>query len=230
MPYVAEDLGTLYRRAREQVEELVRSLGPQQLETPVPACPGWTVHGVVSHLAGVATDAINGRLRGVPGPEQTAAQVEERASTPTSIVLREWERTGSQLEVLLRKSEGNWVEPVVDVVVHEQDIRGALGLPGNRQDPLVDLAISKPIDRFLSRVDSAGLRPVKVVPAENESPLFGDDTAPVTLRASRFELFRALYGRRSQTQLVRRFTGTEEPEAYVRHLCAFGPAEQDIIE
>lgn len=228
--HVAEDLGTLYHRAREQVEELVRSLGPEQLETPIPSCPGWTVHGVVSHLAGVATDAINGRLRGVPGPEQTAAQVEERSSTPTSIVLREWERTGSQLEVLLRKSGGKWVEPVVDVVVHEQDIRGALGLPGNRQDPLVDLATAKPMDRFMSRVDSAGLPPVKVVQNENEPPLVGDDTAPVTLRASRFELFRALYGRRSRKQLERRFTGTEEPDSYVRLLCIFGPAAQDIIE
>lgn len=227
---MADDLGAQYRTAREQVESLVRSLGPQQLETPVPACPGWTVHGVVSHLAGVATDAINGRLRGVPDPDQTAAQVVERASTTTSIVLREWERTGSQLEVLLGKSGSNWAEPVVDVVVHEQDIRGALGLPGNRQDPLVEMAISKPLERFFSRIDSAGLPAVKVEAAEGGSPLYGDASAHVSFRASRFELFRALYGRRSQAQLVRRFSGTDEPEAYVRHLCVFGPAADDIIE
>lgn len=230
MPCVADHLGSLYRQAREQVEELVRSLTPQQLDAPIPACPDWTVHDVVSHLAGVATDAVNGRLPGVPAPDQTAAQVAERSSTPTSIVLREWERTGSQLEALLGKSEAGPVEPVVDVVVHEQDIRGALGLPGNRQGPLVDLAMAQLTERFLSRVDSAGLPPVKVVAEAGGPPVLGDEDAPVTFRASRYELFRALYGRRSRAQLERRFTGTDEPETYVRQLCVFGPADRDIIE
>lgn len=208
----------------------MRSLTPQQLETPVPASPGWTVHGVVSHLAGVATDAINGRLPGVPGPEQTAAQVAERSTTPTSIVLREWERTGSQLEVLLGKSGAVSTEPVVDVAVHEQDIRGALGLPGNRQGPLIDLALDQAGQRLLSRVESAGLPPIKVTPDPDATPIVGGDDAPVTFRASPYEFFRAVYGRRSRTQLERRLIGTDEPEAYVPLLCLVGPADHDIIE
>lgn len=230
MPSVADDLGILYRQGREQVAALVRSLSPQQLDTAVPACPGWTVHGVVSHLAGVATDMINGRLPGVPTSEQSAAQVAERATTPTSIVLREWERTGSQVEVLLTKSGGATVDPVIDVAVHEQDIRGALGLPGNRQSPLIDLALDAAAGRLLSRVDSAGLPPIKVTPSDGAPPVIGEEDAPVTFRASRFELFRAVYGRRSRKQLEGRLSGTEEPQAYVELLCVFGPAGEDIIE
>lgn len=223
------DLGRLYRQGREQVADLVRGLTAQQLETPVPGCPGWTVHGVVSHLAGVATDAVNGRLQGIPTPEQTAAQVEARATTPTPVVLREWERTGSQLEMLLTKSEGRLVAPVVDVTVHEQDIRGAVDQPGNREGPLIDLVVDKTVARFLNKVESAGLAPVVVVDPAGQV-IAGQEGSPVELRLSRFELFRMLYGRRSRAQIERRFVGADDPGAYVPILAVFGPAEADIIE
>lgn len=231
MPVVADDLdlGALYRQAREQVATLVRSLSPEELEAAVPATPGWTVHGVVSHLAGVATDAVNGRLRGIPSPEQTAAQVEERATTPTSIVLREWERTGSQLEALLTKSGGRNVFPVIDVAVHEQDIRGAVGIPGNREGSLVDLAVSGSARLWMSKVESTGL-PAVAVRDESGTLLAGSDEATVTFRASRFELLRAIYGRRSRGQIERRFQGVDDPTPYLELLCVFGPAERDLIE
>ena len=57
-----------------------------------------------------------------------------------------------------------------------------------------------------------------------------DEGAPVTYRTPRFEAFRAIFGRRSHAQIVRRFEGSDEPEAYVPLLCVFGPAENDIIE
>lgn len=228
MPAVTH-LGALYRQAREQVSSLVRSLGPQQLETAVPACPGWSVHDVVSHLAGVANDVINGRLTGVPTPDQTAAQVTERAATPTSIVLREWERTGSQLEVLLSKAGRQGAMAVVDATVHEQDIRGAVDVPGNREGELVDLAIRRPLEVFVGKVDSSGLAPVRVVDDSGE-PLAGSDDAPVEFKASRFELMRCIYGRRSKAQVSRRFAGVDDPDAYVDLLVVFAPAATDIVE
>lgn len=228
MPGVS-DLGALYSQAREQVSSLVRSLGPQQLETPVPSCPGWTVHDVVSHLAGVAHDVITGRLTGIPTPEETAAQVAARAGTPTSIVLREWERTGSQLEVLLGKA-GRYADvPVIDATVHEQDIRGAVGLPGNRSGELIDLTLRRPFEVFVGKVESSGLPAVRVVDDAGVL-LAGSDDAPVELRASRFELMRCVYGRRSATQIGRRFAGADNPGAYVDLLVVFGPAASDIVE
>lgn len=223
------DLGVLYRLAREQVAGLVRSLSPQQLEAPIPVTPGWTVHGVVSHLAGVATDAVNGRLEGMPPPEQTAAQVAERAETPTSVVLREWERSGSQLEALLGKIREVTFSPVTDAAVHEQDIRGAVGVPGNRQGPLVDLALGVAADLWMSRIESAGLLPAGA--GEQSGPsIVGSDDAPVKFVGSRFEFFRAIYGRRSRRQIERRFVGTDDPSAYVSLMCVFQPPEHDVIE
>lgn len=223
-----DDLGVSYRQAREGVAELIRSLSPDQLTRPVPACPGWTVHDVVAHMTGVASDVITGRLAGIPDESQTAAQVADRAGTPTSVVLREWERSASQLEALLSKGGRSNLPPVVDVVVHEQDIRGALGLPGNRDTPLIDLVTAPVVRLWESKIDSAGLAPAAIV--DGQRLLYGSPEAPVRMQTSRFELFRAAYGRRSRSQIERRIHGTDDPGAYVDLLCVFGPAESDLVE
>lgn len=63
---------------RERVTALARELTPDHEAVPVPACPGWTAHDVLAHLAGVAADATSGNLAGAPGPAWTAAQVDAR--------------------------------------------------------------------------------------------------------------------------------------------------------
>lgn len=222
------DLGASYRRAHETVAELVRTLSPQQLQTSVPACPGWSVHDVVSHLTGVVTDVVGGRPY-VGHDEQAASQVGERAETPTSVVLREWERSASQFEVVLSRSGVSDLTPVLDVAVHEQDIRGALGLPGNRDGELIQLAVERAAQLLLSKLESAGLDPV-VIMDDAGSVVAGHSDAPVSIRMSPFEYFRAAYGRRSRAQIERRIHGTREAGLYVPLLCVSGPAEADIIE
>lgn len=223
------DLGAGYRAAREAVAELVRTLGPAQLQASVPACPGWSVHDVVSHLTGVATDVVNGQARGAPDDERSTAHVAERAGTPTSIVLREWERSASQFEAVLSKSHSSDLAPVFDIAVHEHDIRGALGLPGNRDGELIDLAVGHTTQLWLSKIESAGLDTVVIVD-DVGSVIAGGADAPVTFRASRFEFFRAAFGRRSPAQIERRFNGADDPSPYVPLLCLLGPAKADIIE
>ncbi len=223
---MSEDLSSDYRRTRENLGTLVRGLPQHQLDTPVPACPGWTVHDVISHLAGIAADAVAGRLGGVPTDEHTAGQVAERAGRPTAVVLREWERSATQLEVMLTRTP---IAPVVfDVVVHEQDIRGALDMPGNRDDPVVDDAINAVLARFASRVQSAGLPDVMVVDGEGHL-LGGRVEAPVRLTIPRYELFRAGFGRRSASQIEPRFYGGKG-SAYLPLLTIFEPARQPILE
>jgi hypothetical protein len=117
---------------------------------------------------------------------------------------------------------------VADVVVHEQDMRGALGLPGHRDTPLIDLVTAPVAKLWESKIDSAGLEPVVV--KDGDEVLYGSPDAPVEMRASRFEFFRAAYGRRSRSQIERRLGGTDDPGAYVDLLCVFGPAESDLVE
>ncbi len=54
---------------------LVMSLGAQDLDAQVPACPAWTVKDVVAHLVATAEDVMAGRLADIPTDEFTADQV-----------------------------------------------------------------------------------------------------------------------------------------------------------
>jgi hypothetical protein len=62
----APDLVRFYRESHARVVELVGDLDRGALETPVPACPGWSVADVVAHVAAVAEDVPAGRLTGPP--------------------------------------------------------------------------------------------------------------------------------------------------------------------
>jgi hypothetical protein len=55
-----------YRNARSRVSDLAATLSDDQLQPPVPATPGWTVHELLAHLVGGAADAANRRLDGTP--------------------------------------------------------------------------------------------------------------------------------------------------------------------
>lgn len=222
------DLGALYREAREDLARLVRTLSPSQLSTPVPACPPWTVHDVIAHLAGDAVDAVSGGREGT-GAERAEAHIAERASTPTTVVLREWERVATQVEMLLTKSGGAAVDPVVELAAHEHDIRGALGLPGNRDSRAVEVATDRIVSLWFSKIESSGL-PDVVIHDGSDDVVAGRFDAPVGFRASSFEVFRAGMGRRSRAQIERRLHDTDDPGAYVPLLCLRGPAEADIVE
>lgn len=223
-----KDPGALYRQASESFQTLIRSLADDDLTTEVPACPGWTVHGVVSHLAGVATDAVNGELQVMPGPERTAVQVEARAATPTALVLREWERAASQVEMLLAKSGASALLAAIDITVHEHDVRGAVGLPGNRGGAVIDVAVGRAVGLLASKVESSGLVAVKVVDP-TIGVVAGPEETPVAYMGSVFEFFRAAYGRRSRAQIERRLA-TDDPAPYVELISLLGPASDDIIE
>ena len=80
---------TLYAGTRERITAAVRDLGPAELQRIVPACPEWTVHNLVSHLAGVAADFSTGNLAGAPRPPWTAVQVEARRYRSVAQVLDE---------------------------------------------------------------------------------------------------------------------------------------------
>ena len=94
MPEVADH----YRTARLRITELVLSLDDDELARAVPACPGWTVHDVVSHITGVADDALNGRMDGVATDPWTAAQVERGRGTSTPDLLERWTEQAAVFE------------------------------------------------------------------------------------------------------------------------------------
>jgi uncharacterized protein (TIGR03083 family) len=205
-----------YRTARLRITELVLTLDDDDLTRAVPACPGWTVHDVVSHITGVADDAVHGRMDGVATDPWTAAQVDRGRGIATEDLLERWTEQAAVFESFPLPPQA-----VIDLTTHEQDIRGAVDQPGARDTEEIQFAFELVAQRAVEAVP--GLR------VETDGATFGPEDAACTLRGDRYDLFRAMMGRRSLVQL-RALDWRGEPPAAIEELVVFGPASADIVE
>jgi uncharacterized protein (TIGR03083 family) len=218
------DLGLVYQDTRERLSALVSSLDDDARRTPVPACPGWTVHDVVAHLVAVNEDVLAGRLTRPPSDEETAEQVSRRADTPTPAVLEEWAAFGPRFDELM---SGARIWPAaMDVLAHEQDIRGALGQPGARDVLGIRLGAAvlinslRPPAPLVVHLDGT---------AHGLGPAEGAEGPALELTTSSFEAFRFRLGRRSRSQLSA-LAWSGDPSPVLDVLVVFGPSPSDIVE
>ncbi len=215
------DLSALYQDTQARLAALVAGLDAAALATPVPACPGWSVQDVVAHELAVTQDALAGRLTGPPTEEQTAAQVARFRGHDIGDMLAAWAVTAPQFGEIAAAFE---VWPaVIDIVSHEQDIRGALGRPGGRDCEAVRLCAGGLISYLTPPA------PVRVIVEDAEFRVGPDDGDELTLLTCRFEALRWRMGRRSRAQLAA-LDWSGDPAPVLDHLTIFGPTASDIIE
>jgi uncharacterized protein (TIGR03083 family) len=215
------DLSALYRDTQVRLAALVAALDARTLDTPVPACPGWTVQDVVAHELAVTEDALAGRLTGPPDEAQTAAQVARFRGHHIADMLASWAVTAPRFAELAAAFE---VWPaVIDIVSHEQDIRGAVGRPGARDTEAVRVCADMLITYLATPV------PVRVTVEDAEFRVGPDGDPGLGLVTGRFEALRWRMGRRSRAQLAA-LDWSADPAPVLDHLVVFGPAASDIIE
>lgn len=128
-----------YRACRENITRLVTS-DLSVAELPVPACPGWNVGDLVSHLVLVcrmAVDEYPGELSDPPPPPQ---------GIPVHELVVTWAELEEHLPGVLARAD--WLRRRIlplDVLSHELDLRAALGLPPPDGSPALadalDLAV-----------------------------------------------------------------------------------------
>jgi uncharacterized protein (TIGR03083 family) len=206
------DIGWHYDAARGRIDDLLRPLPESDWERPVPACPGWRVRDVLSHLLGVMEDSVAGRVQGIPTEADTAEQVARHAADPVPQLLDEWAAV-APLVVERITATGMW-PAAIDAVSHEQDLRGALGRPGARDHESVAAIV---------RVLTSGL------PFTLELESGSRGSGEPVLRTTTFEAFRMLMGRRSAAQ-VRSLDWSADPGPVLDRLFVFGPAAADVLE
>ena len=187
-----------YAGCRERIVHLTEHLDEQRAALRVPTCPQWTVHDVVAHLSGVVDDALAGRLDGVATDPWTAVQVDARRATPIADIVAEWETNAPSFEEILDPIGDAGRQAVADVVIHEHDVRTALGEPGARDSDAVQIALGFVAPLFVSSAAAGG---VVVGVRTSDGTTFGDHDAPIVLTGDSFELLRAMTGRRSVDQL-----------------------------
>ena len=183
---------------RVRVTELVRSIDASALDQPAAATPGWRVRDVLAHMVGVSDDVVNGRLDGLASDAWTQAQVDSRAERSTGELLAEWDLVGPQFEALLAAAPAEIAgQALFDAATHEHDLRNALGVPGARDSDAVDTGWHWIVG---ARTRAGAHAMCFVVEAGEQSSGVGDLMARV--EASRFELFRAISGRRTESEIA----------------------------
>lgn len=190
--------------ARQRVRALVTGLDEEQVQRHVPACPDWTVRDLLSHVVGLPVDVLDGDEPEDHDPAWTQAHVDRRRGRSVAELVAEWDDVAPRLVAWMGEHGSR---PLNDVVIHEQDLRGAVGEPGARDTP----GLAEVRRRMAGRLaDAVGdLPPIALVDPAPEGWRWcshGDggvdpDDAPVRLEASGFDLFRALTSRRTADQL-----------------------------
>ena len=214
------EVADAYAGCRARIAGLTRDLDAAAAAAPVPTCPAWTVHDVVAHLSGIVVDVANGNLDGMTTEPWTAAQVEARRDRTVAQILAEWDEHAPAFEAVLDGIGQPGRQAVADVVTHEHDIRTALGRPGERASDAVRIGFAMVAAGFVASAAGHGLA-VRLEPAGGEA--VGPADAAVVLRGDRFELLRAITGRRSATQVRALGWPADGGDGGVRAAFTFGP-------
>jgi len=217
-------LDVSYRETRHRVTELVAGLDVGQLRTPVPATPNWTVHDLLAHLVGGASDAATGRVDGAPGDTWTARHVAERRDATLDDLLAEWHSLGPIIEGGLAFQRFTGPNIAADLICHEADLRETFGMGradrAHWYDPFLEVMMHM-LERRLRDVASV------VVRDEQSEWHCGSGDMTATVQTDGYELLRAMFSRRSRRQIAAwDWTPAPTPQI-VETFGFFGPRDDD---
>jgi uncharacterized protein (TIGR03083 family) len=191
-----------YRGVRERVTELVRASDPTAFDAHSPATPDWRARDVLAHMVGVATDVVSGNVEGAASDPWTAAQVAARSGHSLAELLSEWEGSGSKVETFVIALPPQITgQLVADVVTHEHDLRHALGRPGARDSDALTIAVAWGVGAIGRVYDDRGEPAVRIV-GDGFDAVAGSGEVQATVRASTFDLGRAIAGRRTLAEIA----------------------------
>ncbi len=199
----------IYRETRERTVGLTMGLSADELARVVPACPEWTVHQLIAHLAGGAADFVSGRIEGAPSAEWTARHVAEREHVAAIDLLEQWNADGARIGELDRIP----YQLALDAITHEADLRAALG-----RERLPDAVWQPPLVWMTTRR-------LPDVTVKTEFGTIGD--GPISLEVDGYELWRAFFGRRSRRQME---SWTWSDPAPIDKLAFFPSRTTDLVE
>jgi hypothetical protein len=245
------ELDGLYTEVRDRWLEAMALAGPGGSTAPVPACPQWTVHDVTAHVAGLAGDVTAGTLPAMDLLEQwrdedvartrddlTANQVARAHDERDEALIARWIEATARLAPMLRGEvpfPGTplfGIAPVVvtDLTVHAQDVLAALGAPQITDGAPVSLAVATYGYGVDYRIRRLGLDGLVVCTGDTERVL-GDPDRPsgARLTAGRFEVLRALAGRRSRAQIAA-LDWQGDPEPYLAIIPAYGERDEPLAD
>ena len=185
----------VYATSQGRIIDTVASLDDTDLAKVVPACPDFTVHDLVAHVAGIPAALLGGNFPTGDLQEWLDAIVADHRDTATADLLNTWADLDSEAIANL----GNGLL-VADTAIHEQDLYGALGMAAERDSDEVRFALGNSIEGLASAVADAGLAPLAAT-NDDGSWQTSDGEPGCTITASSWEACRALGSRRTADEL-----------------------------
>jgi uncharacterized protein (TIGR03083 family) len=209
---MSEPHAIVYGELRARVREVIMTADPAAFARPAPATPDWSAHDIVAHLVGVPDDVVHGRLEGIATDPWTQAQVDKRKGVATGDLVAEWDENGPAFEELLAAAPGEIAgQAIFDAAAHEHDLRHALGTPGARDSDAIALAWDWIID-----ARTRGGEPAVCFVVDGVDQVSGTGEIVARVAAPRFELFRAVSGRRAAAEIEQyQWDGEPDPKALI---------------
>ena len=224
------DTADCYRTVRTRMTEFAAGITDEQAAKPVPALPAWTVRDTYAHLAGVCAEVLDGVLTGRATDDDTARQVADRADRGLGELCEEWTRRGPELEERLAGEKGyRYNLMLFDAWNHEQDVRGALGLPQFRICPTTPVVSAMITDMFARGWRKAELKPAVRIVTPTEDSVVGVGEPIATLHTNEFDLVRMLSGRRTRGEMAA-MGWTGDPAEALDRLHLFTPPAKELGE
>ena len=235
-----EEYAAEYGASRQRIRAIVEAAASDAstaraiASTVVPACPDWSLTNICSHLAGICRDLVE---RNNPGADTQAwvdRQVAERSHRTLDSLLDEWDEFSPRFETLIAKYPKGFSGLVLDVVAHEHDICGALGVEGDRGSAGVRACMMIEARQILDRDLPAHQLGAARFVADGEEWLCGTGEVGLTLdlgdRAhGTWELTRLLGSRRSLAQL-RSYPWQGDLDRYLPGIAHMDLPGADLVE
>ena len=204
---------------------------------------------LLAHVVGLSTDAVTGGLPVIDLLEQwrneevvrrrdrmTADHVARVAGRSVEELVNRWRETTPTLVAMLSESIP-FPDPapfglasilVTDLVIHDQDVRGALRVHNAPDGPAPSLALATYLFGVDYRIRELGL-PALGVRYGSKTRTLGTGEPAATVSGPRFELLRAFGGRRSREQILA-FDWDGDPTPYVALVPAYGERADALVE
>ena len=212
----------LYLQSKDVVTSLITE---ENQHTTIPACPKWTLRDLLGHQAGEIEDGLNGNMDDLGADHWTAAQVDRHRHLDLESVKAKWtdgiEAAGDSAPEMTGGA-------IADLVIHEFDVRGALGNTENRDGEIVASSFPMYAD-FLNGAFKANNTPALKVITDVGEAVIGEGEPAGELHTTGFEFLRMLTGRRSMDQITA-MDWSVDPAPWLDSITLMPPRQTDLVE
>jgi uncharacterized protein (TIGR03083 family) len=192
----ANDAASAYGQVRARVIDLVSGVDAEEATRVVPACPEWSVHDLVAHLTCMSAALADGDLPTGDVPAWLDVVIARGRALTIPEMVAAWPDVDRLAPFLVGDAL-----LLVDLVVHEHDLRAALGRPGDRGGAEQVVALRGALANLDGAFAAAGLGAVEV--RDGGSVWRSrDDAVGWTLAVEPWEATRLLESRRTLDEVL----------------------------